>query len=180
MANLGSFYSQWSPRVLSVLRIVTAFLFMQHGGQKLFGFPAPPAGNASSALADWGSRNAGIFRGSAPAPRIVQQASSLSAVRANGSSLLHGPFAARVLAFTEQRGAGGHVLLRVSIPVRSRRRQLELRPSVVAGRWLTQLRQGLDPKGKGFLPEKRIYHRRGQGRRENLIGDISPSPAGPG
>jgi putative oxidoreductase len=42
MANLGSFYSQWSPRVLSVLRIVTAFLFMQHGGQKLFGFPAPP------------------------------------------------------------------------------------------------------------------------------------------
>ena len=42
MANPGSFYSQWSPRVLSILRIVTAFLFMQHGGQKLFGFPAPP------------------------------------------------------------------------------------------------------------------------------------------
>ena len=41
MADLGSFYSRWSPRVLSVLRIVTAFLFMQHGGQKLFGFPAP-------------------------------------------------------------------------------------------------------------------------------------------
>ena len=31
----------WRPRILSVLRIVTAFLFMQHGGQKLFGFPAP-------------------------------------------------------------------------------------------------------------------------------------------
>ncbi len=31
----------WQPRVLSILRIVTAFLFMQHGGQKLFGFPAP-------------------------------------------------------------------------------------------------------------------------------------------
>ncbi len=29
----------WSPRLLSVLRIVTAFLFLQHGTAKLFGFP---------------------------------------------------------------------------------------------------------------------------------------------
>jgi putative oxidoreductase len=42
MADSSSFYSRWSPRFLSVLRIVTAFLFMLHGGQKLFGFPAPP------------------------------------------------------------------------------------------------------------------------------------------
>ncbi len=41
MADLSSFYSRWAPNILSVLRIVTAFLFMQHGGQKLFGFPAP-------------------------------------------------------------------------------------------------------------------------------------------
>lgn len=31
----------WRPRVLSILRIVTAFLFIQHGTQKMFGFPAP-------------------------------------------------------------------------------------------------------------------------------------------
>ena len=31
----------WRPRVLSLLRIVAAFLFMQHGTQKMFGFPAP-------------------------------------------------------------------------------------------------------------------------------------------
>ena len=42
MAGLSSLCSHWGPRFLSVLRIVTAFLFMQHGGQKLFGFPAPP------------------------------------------------------------------------------------------------------------------------------------------
>jgi putative oxidoreductase len=42
MTSLSSFYSPWSPRFLSVLRIVTAFLFMQHGGQKLLSFPAPP------------------------------------------------------------------------------------------------------------------------------------------
>ncbi len=40
MTDLNSFYAQWAPRLLSVLRIVAAFLFMQHGSQKLFGFPA--------------------------------------------------------------------------------------------------------------------------------------------
>ena len=31
----------WSPRLLSIMRIVTGFLFMQHGGQKIYGFPVP-------------------------------------------------------------------------------------------------------------------------------------------
>ena len=33
----------WAPRALSVLRIVAALLFMEHGTGKLFGFPAWPA-----------------------------------------------------------------------------------------------------------------------------------------
>ena len=41
MVYLDSSYSRWSSRILSVLRIVAAFLFMQHGAQKLFGFLAP-------------------------------------------------------------------------------------------------------------------------------------------
>ncbi len=32
----------WAPRVLSILRVIAAFLFMLHGTQKMFGFPAPP------------------------------------------------------------------------------------------------------------------------------------------
>ena len=36
-----SLTSTWAPRLLSVLRIVTGFLFMLHGMQKLLGFPAP-------------------------------------------------------------------------------------------------------------------------------------------
>lgn len=35
---------RWRPRILSVLRVVTAFLFMQHGTQKMFGFPIPSRG----------------------------------------------------------------------------------------------------------------------------------------
>ena len=31
----------WKPRLLSIMRIVTGFLFMQHGGQKIFGYPSP-------------------------------------------------------------------------------------------------------------------------------------------
>ena len=34
-----SFYATWSPRVQGILRIVTGFLFLQHGTAKLFGAP---------------------------------------------------------------------------------------------------------------------------------------------
>jgi len=40
MAKLNSFYSTWSPRLLSSVRCVTAFLFLSHGSEKLFGIPA--------------------------------------------------------------------------------------------------------------------------------------------
>ena len=33
-----------APQVLSLLRIVTGLMFMQHGTQKIFGFPAPARG----------------------------------------------------------------------------------------------------------------------------------------
>jgi uncharacterized membrane protein YphA (DoxX/SURF4 family) len=38
---MGSTMNRWSPYVLSILKITTAFLYMVHGTQKLFGFPAP-------------------------------------------------------------------------------------------------------------------------------------------
>jgi putative oxidoreductase len=35
----------WTPRMLSVLRVVTALLFLQYGLSKYFGFPAKPPAN---------------------------------------------------------------------------------------------------------------------------------------
>jgi putative oxidoreductase len=39
--NIGTKWRSWSPHLLSILRIVAAFLFIQFGTAKLFGFPAP-------------------------------------------------------------------------------------------------------------------------------------------
>lgn len=39
MANRSSFWTGMQPYLLSILRIVVAFLFMAHGGMKLLGFP---------------------------------------------------------------------------------------------------------------------------------------------
>jgi putative oxidoreductase len=52
MANISS----WSPRLLSVLRIIAGLLFMCHGGQKLFN--CPPA--AQPMNISWFSFPAGI------------------------------------------------------------------------------------------------------------------------
>jgi putative oxidoreductase len=50
MSNLDSFQAKWAPRVLSILRIVAAFLLLQHGLQKVFGvlMPTPAPGAPSS------------------------------------------------------------------------------------------------------------------------------------
>jgi putative oxidoreductase len=43
-------WHSWSPQLLSVVRIITAFLFMQYGSTKLFAFPAAvlPGGATAS------------------------------------------------------------------------------------------------------------------------------------
>ena len=42
MATSDTFHTTWTPRILSVMRIVVGFLIIAHGAQKLFGFLAPP------------------------------------------------------------------------------------------------------------------------------------------
>ena len=38
---MKAYLAPWSPQLLSLLRIVTGFLFMAHGTQKWLGFPTP-------------------------------------------------------------------------------------------------------------------------------------------
>jgi putative oxidoreductase len=44
MSTLEASLASWAPRVLSILRIIAALLFMEHGLQKAFAFPGPPPG----------------------------------------------------------------------------------------------------------------------------------------
>jgi putative oxidoreductase len=39
---------KYQPQILSLLRIVAALLFMEHGTQKLFGFPSADAGGLTT------------------------------------------------------------------------------------------------------------------------------------
>jgi putative oxidoreductase len=39
MNTLDSVCKAWTPRILGILRIITGFLFLQHGMAKLFGVP---------------------------------------------------------------------------------------------------------------------------------------------
>jgi putative oxidoreductase len=39
MAGIGQTASAWAPRILSVLRIMTGLLFIEHGTMKFFNFP---------------------------------------------------------------------------------------------------------------------------------------------
>lgn len=39
MNDAGASLTLWAPRVLSILRIVAALIFLEHGTQKLLGFP---------------------------------------------------------------------------------------------------------------------------------------------
>jgi len=43
--SLDTFSSPWAARALSLLRIVTAWLFLQHGTAKLFGVPLAMGGS---------------------------------------------------------------------------------------------------------------------------------------
>lgn len=41
-------YAAWAPQVLSIVRIVTALIFLEHGTVKLFGWPGPGPASLST------------------------------------------------------------------------------------------------------------------------------------
>ncbi len=47
---MKGFLASWSPRMLSILRIIAGFLLLWHGSQKLFDFPSSGKAGELSAL----------------------------------------------------------------------------------------------------------------------------------
>ena len=50
VSGIGSKWSAWAPQLLSLLRIVAAFMFIQPGTMKLFGWPAAMPGGGTVPL----------------------------------------------------------------------------------------------------------------------------------
>ena len=47
---MNDFLTSWSPRILSILRIITGFLFVCHGSQKLLNYPPSPQGGGATGM----------------------------------------------------------------------------------------------------------------------------------
>src|SRR5258708_950653 len=50
MDKIEALRAEWQPRILSLVRIVVALLFLQHGLVKVFGFPAAGPASLSSLM----------------------------------------------------------------------------------------------------------------------------------
>ena len=53
MATRTNRLNAWAPRVLSLLRIVAGLIFLEHGTQKLLGFPAGEMAGAAVMTLPW-------------------------------------------------------------------------------------------------------------------------------
>ena len=89
--NADNLQTVWAPRVLSILRIVAALIFMEHGTQKLLGFPpgiAQPELFSLIGLAGCSSCSA-----ASPGARAVHPPGGVHPVRRDGGRLLdaHAP-----------------------------------------------------------------------------------------
>ena len=65
-SNLLARWRSWAPELLSILRIIAAFLFMQVGSAKLFAFPAavmPGGGTAPAGSLAWFAGVLEVFGG---------------------------------------------------------------------------------------------------------------------
>ena len=119
------FLRPYTSQLLSVLRIMTGLLILQHGTAKYLGFPVSPMNNASPATMGGA---AGIFELAGGILIVLglftrPVAFILSGMTAVAYFYAHAP---RGFYPTDQRwGVGGSVLLRVPLSGRGRRRTVE-------------------------------------------------------
>jgi putative oxidoreductase len=137
MSDVDSFWSKWSPVLLSILRIVVAFLFMAHGAQKLFGVPGA-ADHKVELMSLMGLAGClELFGGGLLLLGLFTRPITfvLSGEMAFAYFMTHAPQG--ILAGAEPGRGGGVLLLRVPVPVGRRRRRVEPGPDPAQARGLT-------------------------------------------
>ena len=118
----------WAPRVLAILRIVTALIFIEHGAQKLFGFPAPPQGGQPPLLSLLGfAAVMEFFGGLLVLVGFLTRPVGVPARGRDGGRLLDGPCAAELLSGAQRRRCRDPVLFRLPLLGVRRPRRLEHR-----------------------------------------------------
>ena len=96
MGRFDGFFQRWSPVVLSIMRIMAAGLFLEHGAQKLFGFP--PGMGPVPWMSFMGFTGALEFTGGVLLLLgAVRPPGGVHPRRRDGGGLLHGPCAPRFL-----------------------------------------------------------------------------------
>ena len=94
--DVGASVGRWRPYVLSILRIVVALLFLQHGLSKFFGFPAPDHGRPLVMLLREGQMS--DYKGAALMPPAMPTAKQLLADKGHDADWFRAALAKRRIA----------------------------------------------------------------------------------
>ena len=94
--DVGASVGRWRPYVLSILRIVVALLFLQHGLSKFFGFPAPDHGRPLVMLLREGQMS--DYKGAALMPPAMPKAKQLLADKGHDADWFRAALAKRRIA----------------------------------------------------------------------------------
>src|SRR4051795_2483951 len=119
----------WAPRVLSIMRIMAALLFLEHGTQKLFNFPPGPNHPAFFTL-NWWQAIIELVGGGASCAWVVYAAGRFHSLRRHGRGLFHVACAAEFLPGGECGRFGDPLLLHLLLHLLRRSRRPERRCDV--------------------------------------------------
>ena len=131
MPDWTSLRLTWEPRILSILRIMTGLLFLQHGLNKFFNFP-PAANPAPYDLFTLAPGLAGSWRWVGGILLVFGLFTRPAAFILSGEmafAYFHGACAARLLSLQQRRVAGRTLLFRLSLFVVCGWRRVEPRPA---------------------------------------------------
>ena len=118
-----------APHLLSLLRIVAALIFIEHGTQKLFGFPAAPANGYPEFLSlFWWQGVIEVVGGALLLLGLFHAFCRLHPIRQHGRRLLDGSRTDKFLPCPQWRRRGHPLLLRLSLRGSRRGWILERRP----------------------------------------------------